>query len=265
MGDWKKNQLLKKVNRQKSGDAPAATVPVEKLVDNPFQTRLEYDQKELEDLAQTIKKEGLLQPIVVTPKDDHFIIVVGHRRKRAFELLGEKEIPAIIKKSLDDKDLQVLVAIENLQRVNLNVIEEGKMFADLLAAGFTQDELSARLGIDATTIGRKKNLLKLNDFILDDLRANNSTNDVKALSIIRGFKDKDIQNTLYNGLLLFGRDWVIDESKNKKKANKPEHAQVSSQIYTIKGKKLTIDLSSLSDEQVEKLKKAVEKLGTQNG
>ncbi|MFA6887675.1 MAG: hypothetical protein WCQ65_12000, partial [Fermentimonas sp.] len=110
----------------------------------------------------------------------------------------------------------------------------------------------------------KKNLLKLNDFILDDLRKNNSTNDVKALSIIRGFKDKDTQNTLYNGLLLFGREWVIKESKNKKKANKPEHAQVSNQIYTIKGKKLTIDLSSLSDDQVEKLKKMVEKLGAQN-
>lgn len=260
MGDWKKNQLLKKVNRQKSGDAAAATVAVEKLVDNPFQTRLEYDQKELEDLAQTIKKEGLLQPIVVTPKDDHYIIVVGHRRKRAFELLGEKEIPAIIKKSLDDKDLQVLVAIENLQRVNLNVIEEGKMFADLLAAGFTQEELSARLGIDATTIGRKKNLLKLNDLILDDLRKNNSTNDVKALSVIRNFKDEAVQNELYNGLLSHGRDWVLESAKELKKTSRPGHAQASNQIYTIKGKKLTIDLSSLSDDQVEKLKKMVEKL-----
>ena len=78
------------------------------LVDNPYQPRLEYSQKELQELANTIKENGLLQPISVVKKENRYIIIAGHRRKRAFEILKKEKIPVNLSEDISDSNLRIL-------------------------------------------------------------------------------------------------------------------------------------------------------------
>ena len=163
------------------------------LVDNPYQPRLEYSQKELQELANTIKENGLLQPISVVKKENRYIIIAGHRRKRAFEILKKEKIPANLSEDIRDSDLRILATIENLTRVDLSLLEEAKAYSDIIASGVKIKELAKKLGKSESDISRKRKLLKLSEVILQDIRDNRSTNDVIALTLLRKFEDEKKQ------------------------------------------------------------------------
>jgi ParB family chromosome partitioning protein len=129
---------------------------------NRYQPREDFDEEKLKELADSIKTKGIVQPIVVTHLDkDSYEIVVGERRLRAVKSLGFKTIPAIIRK-LENLDLLEFSLIENLQRQNLNPIEEAKAFARLIGEfGFTHEKIAQAVTKDRATVSNTLRLLNL--------------------------------------------------------------------------------------------------------
>ena len=136
-------------------------IPLEKIDPSRFQPRQEIDSKEIEELSRSIKEKGIIQPIIVRKIKDRYEIVAGNRRYIAAKHLGLKEIPAIIK-DLNDKETFIIAMIENLQRKNLNPIEEAEGFKRLCTEfGYTQEEIAKFIGKDKTTISNTLRLLNL--------------------------------------------------------------------------------------------------------
>lgn len=137
-------------------------IPVSAIVPNPRQPRGVFDDDEIEGLAQSIRDVGVLQPVVVRPLDGHqYELVAGERRLRASKLAGRTRIPAVIRLT-DDSDLLKEALIENIHRVQLNPLEEGAAYQQLLEDfGVTQEELAQRLGKSRPTITNAMRLLSL--------------------------------------------------------------------------------------------------------
>ena len=137
---------------------------------NPFQPRESFDDRDLEELAESIKQKGLIQPIIVREIDGEYEIVAGERRFLAAKLAGLSSIPAIIKQ-LSDKESAEIALIENVQRKDLNPIEEALAYKRLIETfGYTQEEVAQKIGKDRATISNSLRLLKLPEPILDMLK-----------------------------------------------------------------------------------------------
>ncbi|MFH1398454.1 MAG: ParB/RepB/Spo0J family partition protein [Candidatus Omnitrophota bacterium] len=133
----------------------------EQIKPNPFQPREDFDSQNLEELTQSIREKGIIQPILVRPKGGYYELIAGERRLRAAQALNIKEIPAIIK-DVEDEDSLELALIENIQRQNLNVIEEARAY-QYLADKFqlTQEAISEILGKSRVAVTNALRLLKL--------------------------------------------------------------------------------------------------------
>jgi ParB family chromosome partitioning protein len=139
------------------------SIPIAQVARNPFQPRTEFNAEELLELQESLNASGLLQPITVRrrPGRDGFELIAGERRLRAATKLGWKEIPAIIKE-IDDKTLLTLALVENLQRTDLNPIEEGEGYHRLSHDfGLTQQQIAETVGKDRTTIANMLRVLQL--------------------------------------------------------------------------------------------------------
>lgn len=137
---------------------------------NPSQPRLEFDQSEIQALADSLNVHGLLQPIVVRKIDDRFQLVAGERRLRAAKLAGWADVPANIIDA-DDRDMAELAIIENLQRKDLNAIEKAASFQRYIQQyNCTQEELAARLKLDRSTIANLIRLLELPEEVCEAVR-----------------------------------------------------------------------------------------------
>lgn len=146
-----------------SDDGALKSIPIRQISPNPFQPRQEFDPEDLAELQESLKASGLLQPITVRRRagKDGFELIAGERRLRAASNLGWKEIPAIIKE-IDDKTILTLALIENLQRSDLNPIEEGEGYHQLSREfGLTQQQIAETVGKDRTTIANMVRLLQL--------------------------------------------------------------------------------------------------------
>lgn len=152
------------------GEAESApetrTVPVSAVHPNPFQPRREFGEDELADLAASIKENGLLQPIVVRPAGnrrgaDRWELVAGERRWRAVTRLGWKDVPALVRE-VDDRTLLVLALVENLQRSELNALEEAQGYHQLMEEfGLSQQAVAEAVGKDRSTVANTLRLLQL--------------------------------------------------------------------------------------------------------
>ena len=146
-----------------SDDGALKSIPISQIVRNPYQPRQEFNTEELAELQESLKASGLLQPITVRrrPGKDGFELIAGERRLRAATKLGWKEIPAIIKE-IDDRAILTLALVENLQRIDLNPIEEGEGYHQLSQDfGLTQQQIAETVGKDRTTIANMLRLLQL--------------------------------------------------------------------------------------------------------
>ncbi|AHG88704.1 parB-like partition protein [Gemmatirosa kalamazoonensis] len=148
----------------KAVEAPSAlrTVPIGQIRPNPYQPRQEFRPEELADLESSLRANGLLQPITVRPTGGGgYELIAGERRYRAATRLGWTEIPAIVKE-IDDQTLLTLALVENLQRADLNPIEEAEGYQRLIAEfGLTQQQVAEVVGKDRTTITNMLRLLGL--------------------------------------------------------------------------------------------------------
>lgn len=145
---------------------------LDSITPNPFQPRRVFDSTHLEELAQSIKDFGVLQPILVRKIGTGYELVAGERRFRASQLAGLKTIPAIVK-NLSDKEIAEMALIENLQREDLNYFEEAEGYAKLMKEfGITQDEIAKRMGKSQSTIANKLRLLNLPESVRKEISVN---------------------------------------------------------------------------------------------
>lgn len=146
-------------------------IPVEDIIPNRFQPRLAFDEKELNELANSIIKYGVIQPIVLRSIGEKYEIIAGERRYKASCIAGLKKIPAIINNT-DDNTSAEIALLENLQRKNLSVIEEAQSYKKLMDKGFTQDDIATKLGISQSAVANKMRLLNLPKEVQDALLYN---------------------------------------------------------------------------------------------
>jgi len=153
------------------GDGPevkpggARPLPVGSIAPNPFQPRREFSEEELEDLASSIRENGLLQPIVVRPAppggNAAWELIAGERRWRAVTRLGWSEVPALVR-TIDDRAMLVLALVENLQRSELSPLEEAAGYQQLAEEfGLSQQQIAKVVGRDRSTIANSLRLLQL--------------------------------------------------------------------------------------------------------
>jgi ParB family chromosome partitioning protein len=143
-------------------------VPIEQVGANPFQPRTRFDEGALQELTDSIKANGIIQPVVLRrTADDGYELVAGERRLRAAKLAGLESVPAIVR-DVDDMRMMELALIENIQREDLNPIDEAKAYLTLIQkVGLTHDEISARVGKQRSSITNSLRLLGLPPEVLD--------------------------------------------------------------------------------------------------
>lgn len=241
-------------------------IPVDSIRPNPYQPRKDFNKKSLEELSQSIKSFGLIQPISVRKlQNESYELVAGERRLRASELAELEEIPAIIVEYRDNESAMIAL-IENLQREDLNFIEEAEGYNNLIVDhGFTQQQLAEKMGKSQSTIANKLRLLKLPEDIKKDLLDHNLTErHGRALlklsddKLKREVLDKVIKNelnvskteSLVNDIL----DDLISEDEDVKEEKQNIKGLISTRIYlnTIKKAYTAIKESGVDAQYLEK-------------
>ena len=151
-------------------------LPADKIAPNPYQPRRLFDRAQLEELSQSIREYGVMQPITVRIiNGTSYELVAGERRLRASRMAGLEEIPAVVV-NISDQDSAILALIENLQRQSLNYIEEAEGFRNLMTDyGFTQEQLAKKLGKNQSTIANKLRILRLPEGVQSILMENSLT------------------------------------------------------------------------------------------
>ena len=141
----------------------AVLMNINKVEPNREQPRKKFDEDALLELSESIKQFGVLQPLLVTERDDYFEIIAGERRWRAAKMAGVKEVPVIVKK-LTEQEIMEISLIENIQREDLNPIEEAQAYKRLLTEfNLKQDEVAERVSKSRTAVTNAMRLLKLNE------------------------------------------------------------------------------------------------------
>jgi ParB family transcriptional regulator, chromosome partitioning protein len=145
---------------------------VEKILPNKHQPRTHFNPDELLELANSIRENGIIQPLIVGPAENNgkFPLIAGERRLRASKLAGLRTVPVIVRDFQDENSLLELAIIENVQRTDLNPIEEAEAYNKLIERfGYTQDETAKKVGKKRTTITNMLRLLNLPVFLKDDV------------------------------------------------------------------------------------------------
>lgn len=184
-------------------DKRVMEIPIDNIVPNPYQPRRVFSQAALEELSNSIKSYGILQPITVREVDGKYELVAGERRFRAAKLADLKAVPAIIN-NMSNESSAVLALLENLQREDLNFIEEAMGYENLIKEhNFTQQQLAEKLGKNQSTIANKLRILRLPTDIKIRLVENDLTErHARALlklpteELVKDVLDKVIKNEL---------------------------------------------------------------------
>lgn len=200
-------------------------IQLSEIQKNPYQPRKEFSEEKIQELAQSIKENGLIQPIIVRQSPViGYEILAGERRYRASIEAGLTEVPVIIKK-LSDQDMMVHSIIENLQREDLNPIDEAKAYQSLIDKGFTHAEIAEKMGKSRPYITNLVRLLTLPDFILNEVEAG-KLSQAHARLLIQLSTDEQ-KKLLYRiqteDLSVRQVEHLLKEEKNKKKSKEKDH------------------------------------------
>ena len=152
-------------------DTQVRWLPVEQIAPNPHQPRREFAPRPLAELAESIRRHGIIQPLSVRRRDDGWELIAGERRLRAAKLAGLQTVPCL-EMQVDKQDSAILALIENIQRRDLHYLEEATAIAAYLRqSGSTQEEAAALLGRSPSAVANKLRLLKLDKALLDEMLA----------------------------------------------------------------------------------------------
>ncbi|MDR1696555.1 MAG: ParB/RepB/Spo0J family partition protein [Endomicrobium sp.] len=216
-------------NKAPAGEA-VVTIPLNKIKPNRFQPRKNFDKTKLQELADSINRHGLAQPILVAPSiaPGEYEIIAGERRFRASKLAGKKDIKAIVQKSADDKQRFDIALIENLQRQDLDIIEEAKAFKKLIEEfGRTHDEVAEIVGKDRAVVSNTVRLLNLPE----DIQILITENKISAGHgrMLAGIEDEGelraiVEQILSDKLSVRATEKIVSDVKVKK-GTKPQKKQ----------------------------------------
>ena len=210
------------------------TLPIDKIEPNPDQPRNQFDEDTLQELADSIKQYGMLQPILVTPKDDFYEIIAGERRWRAAKQAGLNEVPVMIRK-YNENEIVEIALIENIQRDNLNPIEEAMAYKRLMEEfELKQDEVATKVSKSRASITNSLRLLKLDPRVQKMLEEEMiSTGHARALLAISN-KDKqyEIAQKVFDEKLSVRDIEKLVKDLKKIKKNKKEEKDVHDFLYT---------------------------------
>ena len=185
---------------------------------NPYQPRKEFDGEKLHELAQSIKENGVIQPIIVRQSPViGYEILAGERRYRASLLAGLKSIPAVVKQ-LSDQEMMIQSIIENLQRENLNPIEEARAYESLVEKGFTHAEIADKMGKSRPYISNSIRLLSLPEPILSEVE-NGKLSQAHARSLVGLNKEQQdyfFQRIIQEDISVRKLEALLTEKKQKK-------------------------------------------------
>lgn len=173
-------------------ESQVLNVPIEDIIPNRFQPRLNFDENSLKELSDSIKEHGIIQPLVLRRIGDKYEIIAGERRYKASKMAGLTSVPAIIS-TLDDKKSAEVAIVENIQRKDLSSIEEAKSYKALLDKGYlTQDELAKKMGLSQSAISNKLRLLSLSPMVQDALmKGKISERHARSLLQISSLEEQD--------------------------------------------------------------------------
>ncbi|PIU67933.1 MAG: hypothetical protein COS84_02700 [Armatimonadetes bacterium CG07_land_8_20_14_0_80_40_9] len=224
-------------------------VNLDKIEPNPHQPREKFKRDSLEELASSIKEQGVIQPILVRAKGDGYQIIAGERRLRAAKIAGLKSIPALVRSPSDSKLLE-LSLVENLQRENLNPLERAKAYRRLKEVGLTQEELASRLGKSRSEVANTLRLLKLPPFIQEGIHQGR-INEGQARAML-GVESLRLQREVFKKVEKEGLSVRQTEKLVKKLSHLPKKAgkkkkwgelylrQAEEQLQNVLGTKVTI-------------------------
>ncbi len=172
--------------------APANELPLSLLVPNQQQPRTEFEVAELESLAESIKVQGIIQPLIVTRQGNRYLVVAGERRYRAAQLAGLERVPVVVREVEGDRELLEVALVENLQRTDLNPIEEALAFDALREKfGLSQAAIADRVGRSRSSVTNSLRLLKLPAKVQELLRDGSlSAGQARPLLAIKGPKNQ---------------------------------------------------------------------------
>ena len=250
--------------QEKENDSPKSgeiMVRINEVEPNRDQPRKDFDEDALMELADSIRQFGILQPLLVQKKKNYYEIIAGERRWRAAKLAGIKEVPIIVKDYTDQEIVEISL-IENIQRENLNPIEEAMAFKRLLQEfQLKQDEVAERVSKSRTAVTNSMRLLKLSprvqQMIIDDMI---STGHARALLAI---DDEEQQFILANKIFdeklsVRETETLVKALKNPKKEvkkEKPEHTfiyeNIEEQIKNIMGTKVSVNQKANGKGKIE--------------
>jgi len=239
------------------GEEPDTSLKLTQIEPNRNQPRKVFEGEALEELADSIRKYGVIQPLVVRKKENHYEIIAGERRWRAAKIAGLKEIPVIIKEYTDDQIMEISL-IENIQREDLNPIEEAAAYQTLIQEfHLTQEEVASRISKSRTFITNAMRLLKLEERVKDMISEGmiSSGHGRTLLALQDGEEQYQTALKIYDeGLSVRDTEQLIKrmvaahEKEKKKKPDKTADEEMAATAYeavedklkNIKGKKVNI-------------------------
>ena len=235
----RKRGILNFIGEQKgaqSGAPQVVMIPLEKIEANPEQPRKVFDDEGMEELTGSIKEYGVLQPIILKDEKDIYTIIAGERRYRAAQLAGLSKIPAIVK-NMETKEASLIALVENVQREDLNFLEEARAYKKLMEDfELTQGEIAEKVNKRQSTISNKIRILALPEKLQEQLIANNLTErHARALLKLKDDDDRDqvMERVIVNNLNVKQTEKLIDDVLEKKEAALRKRRKINYISYKI--------------------------------
>jgi len=204
--------------------AEPSEVELDAIVPGPMQPRTHFDEASLESLAESIRSHGIVQPLLVRRRGEGYELIAGERRWRAAKLAGISRVPVVVKEVPDESLLEIAL-IENIQRENLNPIEEAQAYKKLIeTVGLTQEALASRVGRDRSYITNYLRLLKLSDDIQQLVKEGRlSTGHARALLALThpDLQRRIARQIIDGGLSVRATEQLVQKATEEKPARKP--------------------------------------------
>ncbi len=242
----RKTKVVEKVIEKIVEKPSEVKLKINQIEPNREQPRKKFDEQALEELADSIRQFGILQPLIVQEKEKYYEIIAGERRWRAAKLVGLKEIPVVIRK-MSEQEMVEISLIENIQRENLNPIEEAAAYKRLLEEfHLTQEEIAERVAKSRTAVTNSMRLLKLDErvqqMVVDEML---STGHARALLAV---EDPELQfqtaNKIYNERLSVREVEKLVKNVGKEKSSKKEKDFQQEAVFQDLEEKMKVSLGT---------------------